>query len=250
MKKIAFTLSLLLLMAGMLVGQNLYKNEYYLKSLEFRQMADQSYSAGEYSLAYDYAVKSEEYARLSDEYIAKMKAMYQANAKISAASRRIDYANAINLVNFHPSLYEDATTAFADAKASYDEENYEDAIASAQAVIDLLVGISPQGTVSQKDPASYDTTGKIVQTLPKYYTVRLIPERRDCLHRIAEYNFVYSDPYKWEILYKQNKDLLKDPNNPHLIFPGQVFEIPSIKGEGRDGMYDPEIDYPSINDVK
>jgi len=55
------------------------------------------------------------------------------------------------------------------------------------------------------------------------YTVRLIPERRDCLWRIAEYDEIYGDPFRWPEIYSANKDQIKDPD---LIFPGQVFTIP------------------------
>jgi hypothetical protein len=55
------------------------------------------------------------------------------------------------------------------------------------------------------------------------YTVRLIPERRDCLWRIAEYDYVYGDPFRWPEIYSANKDQIKDPD---LIYPGQVFTIP------------------------
>lgn len=55
------------------------------------------------------------------------------------------------------------------------------------------------------------------------YTVRLIPERRDCLWRIAEYPEIYGDPFQWPKIYSANRDQIKDPD---LIFPGQVFQIP------------------------
>ncbi|HEY9595459.1 MAG TPA: chitobiase/beta-hexosaminidase C-terminal domain-containing protein, partial [Spirochaetia bacterium] len=35
------------------------------------------------------------------------------------------------------------------------------------------------------------------------YTVRLIPDRRDCLWRIAEYQDVYGDPYKWPSIWRR-----------------------------------------------
>ena len=55
------------------------------------------------------------------------------------------------------------------------------------------------------------------------YTVRLIPERRDCLWRIAEYDDVYGDAFQWPKIYSANQDQIKDPD---MIFPGQVFQIP------------------------
>ena len=82
------------------------------------------------------------------------------------------------------------------------------------------------------------------ETLPRYYTVRLIPERRDCFWRIAEYDFVYDDPWKWRKLYEANKEKLADPANPDLIHPGTVLRIPSIDGEEREGMWNPENELP------
>ncbi len=56
------------------------------------------------------------------------------------------------------------------------------------------------------------------------YTVRLIPERRDCLWRIAENDEIYGDAWKWPAIYSANKDQIKDPD---LIFPGQELVIPA-----------------------
>jgi nucleoid-associated protein YgaU len=75
---------------------------------------------------------------------------------------------------------------------------------------------------------------------PMSYTVRLIPERRDCLYRIAEYEFIYQDPTQWPKLYRANKSLIdgaygryvnnveesKYSRAEDLIFPGQELDIP------------------------
>ncbi len=73
------------------------------------------------------------------------------------------------------------------------------------------------------------------------YTVRLIPERRDCLWRIAEYTNIYSDPWKWPRIFEANKDLIKENYQIYrkehgrngkyerpedLIHPGQILTIP------------------------
>ena len=47
-------------------------------------------------------------------------------------------------------------------------------------------------------------------------------------------------------VFEANKDKIHNPNNPHLIHPGQVFEIPSLSGEVREGTYDPDRDYPTF----
>jgi nucleoid-associated protein YgaU len=55
------------------------------------------------------------------------------------------------------------------------------------------------------------------------YVVRLIPERRDCLWRIAEYNFIYSNPYLWPKIWRRNRKLIQHPD---LIYPGWKLIIP------------------------
>lgn len=72
------------------------------------------------------------------------------------------------------------------------------------------------------------------------YTVRLIPHRRDCLYRIAEYPEIYGDPTQWPSIYRANKSLIDNSYSRYLkvteepkysraadlIFPGQVLDIP------------------------
>jgi nucleoid-associated protein YgaU len=55
------------------------------------------------------------------------------------------------------------------------------------------------------------------------YVVRLIPERRDCLWRIAEYSFIYANPYKWPQIWRRNRKLIQHPD---LIYPGWKLVIP------------------------
>ena len=43
----------------------------------------------------------------------------------------------------------------------------------------------------------------------------------DCLWNIAK--SFYGAGYKWSTIYEANKDII---SNPHLIFVGQVLEIP------------------------
>ena len=119
-----------------------------------------------------------------------------------------------------------------EAKIYYDENKYIDSIAKSQSALDLLSTIN------------YD------YVFPKYYKVQLIPNRRDCFWRIAEKNFVYGNGFKWPELYRANKNKLKFPNNPHLIYPWKIIEIPSIKGEKREGLYDPKKKYPKFNSNK
>jgi len=45
----------------------------------------------------------------------------------------------------------------------------------------------------------------------------------DYLIKIAGYDHIYNDPQKWGIIYRANRDQIKDPD---LIYPNQVFKIP------------------------
>ena len=74
-------------------------------------------------------------------------------------------------------------------------------------------------------------------TLPATFTVRSWANYRDCLWNIAALPEVYGDPRKWPVLFNANRHRMPNPNNPDLILPGMVLEIPSIDGEVREGAW-------------
>ena len=55
--------------------------------------------------------------------------------------------------------------------------------------------------------------------LPVTHTVT----KGECLWWISEYKHVYNDPFMWPLIYKANRDKIK---NPDLIYPGQQFDVP------------------------
>ena len=112
-------------------------------------------------------------------------------------------------------------------------QNSEEAIRLASMVEDqlpqLMVMLSSGGTAGNNTTETTTSTEtKTVGEGWKTYTVRLIPERRDCLWRIAEYDNIYGNPRLWQRIYKANKGQIK---NPDLIYPGQVFDIPPKEGD-------------------
>ena len=87
-----------------------------------------------------------------------------------------------------------------------------------------------------------NTAGKIT-VLPQYYiVVRRVP-LTDALWRIAGYSYIYNNPIQWYRIYEANRNILRDPDNPDLILPGQRLTIPSLNGEERSGQYDPQSNY-------
>jgi LysM repeat protein len=79
------------------------------------------------------------------------------------------------------------------------------------------------------------------QALPARYTVR----SGDSLWRIAGYPWVYNDPMLWRNLYNANRTRMPQSDNPDLIYPDMILEIPSIRGEAREGMWDNTRVYPT-----
>jgi hypothetical protein len=55
--------------------------------------------------------------------------------------------------------------------------------------------------------------------LPVTHTVT----KGECLWWISEYKHVYNDPFMWPLIFKANRDKIK---NPDLIYPGQQFDVP------------------------
>jgi hypothetical protein len=48
----------------------------------------------------------------------------------------------------------------------------------------------------------------------------------DWLVKISEMDIIYGDWRKWRLIYQANKDIMPNPNNPALIFPGMRLVIP------------------------
>jgi nucleoid-associated protein YgaU len=152
----------------------------------------------------------------------------EADTQIAAAKERLTWAESVKAATNWPAEYGRATGELGSSLASYDKEDYQAAVDHAKAVLAALASVTAE------------------MPFPATYTVRLIPARRDCLWRIAEYSFIYNDPFKWKIIYEANKKTFRDPSNPNLIFPGQVLVIPPVAGETRSGSYDPSRTYSTF----
>ena len=57
------------------------------------------------------------------------------------------------------------------------------------------------------------------ESLPKFYKVVL----GNSLWRISAKEEIYADPFKWPWIFEANRDKINDPD---LIYPDQVFDIP------------------------
>jgi len=109
---------------------------------------------------------------------------------------------------------------------------------------------------------------------PKYYEDEYQVRQGDYLSKIAGYDFIYNDPKKWGIIYRANRDVVKDPNvlqinqilkiprglpNSWKVYKGEclwkIASYPEVYGNGakwnliyranKDQIKDPDLIYPN-----
>jgi nucleoid-associated protein YgaU len=232
-KRIGIIVVLLCASAAFVFAQNLLNNEFYLKARQLRMQSEQALNAGDYDLSVQLSKQAQDYLKKSDDYVAAMMLYYSASGWLNRAKDRVAFAKSIKADVNYKDAYDRAASDVDQAKTTFDGKEYEKSIEFSKDALAALENIARQAQAGG--------------TLPATYTVRLIPSRRDCFWRIAEYPFVYNNPWMWKKLYEVNKSVIEDPNNPDLIEPGQVFKIPSIAGEKRQGEYDPKGKYPAFS---
>ena len=243
-KRIAILIALVAVSALALGAQSLTDNPDYQKSIELSAQAKTAFDAGDYDTATDLANQAKDYAARSDEYVAKMLAKADADKAMGQAKDKLAWADSVNAKAQYPDLYKQASDLYADAGTAYSGEDYKTAADKARQSVAALDDIAAAIAKAEADARAAAEAAKAKGPVwPAVYVVRLIPGHRDCLWRIAEYPFIYNNPLKWTVIYAANKKTFRDPGNPNLIFPGQQLTIPAIKGESRDGTYDPTVTY-------
>ncbi|MDR2211427.1 MAG: LysM peptidoglycan-binding domain-containing protein [Spirochaetaceae bacterium] len=213
------------------IPRSLLNNQYYLQSVRFTEQAREAFELGDYDASAGYAEQAAEYARLSDEYVI----MRLADNAFAKAHSRYTWAGSVGAARRYPSEYQRAGAAYDEARDARQKEDWGTVTRASNEVIAALTTVTGPG--GQAGPAAEPPAPN---TLPAQYTVRQWSSTGDCFSAIAGWSWVYGDPYQWKVLYEANKDKLPKPGNPHLITPGMVLDIPSLKGEVRSGMWDPE----------
>ena len=238
-RKITFILIIFLLFTVSVFAQEeveisgISNNEYYLESLRLFKLAQETFEYGDYDASTGFAEEAIRYAQLSNEYIA---GLIGGSKPVAYESEYIGnnefYLESLRLFKLAQETLEygdyDASAGFA-----------EEAIRYAQLSNQYIAGLIGDTDI-RLNPAS---SGNIESVLPGQYTVRPWATHRDCLWNIAGYSWVYGDSTKWGVLYEANRYRMPEPNNPNLIEPGMILEIPSISGEIRQGMWDPNRSY-------
>ena len=202
------------------IPHDIRNNEYFLESQRLVQLAEETYQYGDYDASFNYANDAIYYALLSDVYVAIAVAEFRLNQAVSTGASRQ-----------YPAEFGEAQAWYRTSVSARDEEEWEDAIDAANKVVEIVAHILTPGAGSESAP------------LPASYTVRAWATFRDCFWIIAGRPWVYGDSHKWRVLYNANKAKLPNPDDPNIIEPGMVLDIPSVQGETREGAWDPNKNY-------
>ena len=206
------------------VPQDIHNNQYFLESQRLARLAQENYNYGDYDASYGYAQDAMQYALLSDVHVA-----------IATAKYRIDWAVSSGASGQYPAQFADAQSWYNNSLRAREREEWENAIAAANRVVDLIASIhAPEHTAATASQAAVAGTS----SLPAAYTVRAWTTSRDCFWTIAGRPWVYNDSHKWRTLYNANRAKLPNPDDPNVIEPGTVLDIPGIKGEYRQGAWE------------
>ena len=217
---------------------SILNNEYYQESVRLNDLAKEAFEEGDYDASANYAEQAAEYAKRSDEYV---KVRLTDNTFARAYSR-YTWAGSVGAATRYPTEYKTATTAYNEAVTARQAEDWDNVSDASNRVLAALANV--RGLNGETGPVAGSQPPRPAQgTLPAQYTVRQWRSTGDCFSTIASWSWVYGDAKQWRKLYEANKDNIPNPSNPHLILPGMVLEIPSLNGEVRSGMWDPDVKY-------
>ena len=164
--------------------------------------------------------------------IAEELARVEAEQAMNRARTRYTWAKNNKAEEKYPEAFKTATEALQAGNTAFGNKDFDVAVVCAKKVLDALAVVTG-------DESSF-------ATLPAQYRIRTWRGERDCLWNIAKDKAIYDNPYLWRKLYEANKNKLPDPNNPDWVEPGIILTIPSLRGEKRDGMYDPAVTYEKL----
>jgi len=197
---------------------DLLNNKFLLENQRLLKLAEDSLAKGSYEDAAKYAAQADQFAEQSDNYVALQKKIKDANDAIGTAQDRMNWAQKVGAHKRYAEIYNEADGAFTQAVNFRSGEKWDDATASAKRVVTILAQLPDE------------------IPLPAQYKVRVWTQYKDSLWTIAAKPEVYNDPMQWRRLYNANRSKLPKPENPDLIEPGMILDIPSINDEYRFGL--------------
>ena len=216
------------------VPVSIRNNRFFVESVRLTLLAQQAFDEGDYLASIEFSEEAVRFAYLSDEYVRLQLVIWETDNAITAARIRLTFAASVNAAARYPEEYSQAHTAYGQAITHRRAEDWDDAVDAANRVLAILADITGL------PPA----VGQVF--LPAQYTVRPWALTRDSLWTIAGRPWAFNDPWQWRRLYEANRARMPQPGNPDLIHPGMILDIPSIRGETRQGMWEEGRVYPPL----
>ncbi|MCK5256075.1 MAG: LysM peptidoglycan-binding domain-containing protein [Deltaproteobacteria bacterium] len=246
----------------------------YTRAKEKFHLAEIEMDKRKYGKAQDLLEESKE-----DAQIARYKS--QAGKAIKLAKEEINKSNLIQLEKYIIEVSYKAKQSLKKAESAFESEKYNLARQKAELSLQLFKELpkllEEKAPEARKEEKMLREVKKIVEdaeeeaaaiiakaqkeaaairarVLEKRFPSSYKVKRGDTLRIIAGRREIYNDPYQWPIIYKANRDQIRDP---HMLFVGQKLVIPrnvtieevreARKQAGASSPYDPppEAFHPS-----
>ena len=212
-------------------GAQQYAPDQYMSAEEALNQANQLMEQRKYKEARQKALEALQLARQarSGAVNGKNTANRDAQEMYNLALQAVNSANEAGGYSFPETnaQMEDANATLMEAKAAYDRDDYatakqlaESALVKAQKVEALAKQVYEQKQQEAAQQASQRIGGPAAT--PRPYPTEHVVIKGETLWWIAEYKQIYDDPFQWPLIFKANRDKIKDPD---LIYPDQVFQI-------------------------
>ena len=223
-------------------------NRFFVESVRLTILAQQAFDDGDYLASVQFSEEAVRFSYLSDEFVRLQLKIRETDNAIAAARAKLNYAASVDAATRYPAEYSAAQIAFTEATRFRSAEEWDNAIDSANQVLAALAVITdlPPVEIVQPEPEPEPEPEPQQIFLPAQYTVRLWVTYRDSLWDIAGRPWAFNDPRQWRLLYEANRAIMPQPGNSDLIHPGMILEIPSIRGETRQGMWEDGVEYPPL----
>ena len=196
-------------------ADDLVNNKYLVENKRLVALAEKSLADGKFDDAVKNAAEAEKFADQSDKYVDAYKAF-------DAAQARMDWAVKTGIHRRYAEIYAEAEAAFAEATGFRSDEKWDETKTASLRVMTIMEQVPDE------------------LPLPAQYLVKAWGEVKDCLWNIAARPEVYNDAAQWRRLYTANRSKFPQPDNPNLIEPGMILDIPSINDEFRFGVLEGE----------
>ena len=201
---------------------DLLNNQFLVENQRLVKLAEESLAKSNFDDAVKYATQANENAEKSDAYVALQLKIKEANDAIGTAQARMEWAKKAGIDKRYAETYTAGNAALTEAVDFRSGEKWDEARVSALKVISIM------GELPEEIP------------LPAQYLVKAWAQGKDCLWNIAARPEVYGDPAQWRRLYTANRSKMPKPDDPNLLEPGMILDIPSINDEFRFGVFEGE----------